>query len=333
MTKAIEMRGVRKTFGKKVAVEGLDLEVELGGLTGLIGPNGAGKTTSIRMVMAILFPDKGELSILGKKSAVESKDQIGYLPEERGVYKKMKVGAFIKHMARLKGLPFDGIGRKVGEWLERVDLPGVADKKCEELSKGMQQKVQFIASVIHEPKLLILDEPFSGLDPVNMRLLRELIKEQQEHGTTVIFSTHVMFQAEQVCDKVVMIHQGHKVLDDSIDAIKARVPTRSVLFDPLTPNDTHAAASAVSSIGGVDRVDRTDRGHEAHLMDGVDAAEVLRRIASEAPVARVELRRPTLEDVFVDIVAGGSGDLSEEQLRAQLREGGKSVEVEEEVSA
>ncbi|MEL6741471.1 MAG: ATP-binding cassette domain-containing protein, partial [Planctomycetota bacterium] len=213
MSNAIRMNGVRKTFGPKVAVEGIDLSVPEGSLHGFIGPNGAGKTTTIRMIMAILFPDRGDLEVLGRKSAVESKDRIGYLPEERGVYKKMKVAPFLEHMGRLKGLDAGPSLRKATrDWLDRVGLPDVAQKKCEELSKGMQQKVQFIASVLHEPDLLILDEPFSGLDPVNMRLLRDLIREQHEGGRTVIFSTHVMVQAEQLCDHIVMIHNGKKVL-------------------------------------------------------------------------------------------------------------------------
>jgi ABC-2 type transport system ATP-binding protein len=187
------MRGVRKAFGPKVAVEGMDLEVREGSLHGFIGPNGAGKSTTIRMIMSILFPDAGELSVLGRRSAVESKDRIGYLPEERGVYRKMKVGSFLQHIGRLKGLDAGGsLRRSVDDWLERVGLPDVAKKKCEELSKGMQQKVQFISCVLHEPDLIILDEPFSGLDPVNMRLIRDLIREQHEAGRTVIFSTHVM---------------------------------------------------------------------------------------------------------------------------------------------
>ena len=334
MEHAIEMQGVRKTFGQNVAVEGLDLAVEPGSLTGLIGPNGAGKTTSIRMIMAILFPDAGRLSVLGRKSAVESKDRIGYLPEERGVYKKMKVASFIKHMARLKGLPFEGINRNIAGWLERVDLPGVANKRCEELSKGMQQKVQFIASVIHRPDLLILDEPVSGVDPVNMRLLRELIREQQQRGTTVIFSTHVMFQAEQICENIVMIHEGRKVLDDKIAEIKARVPTRSVLFDPVEPARLGDASEAIANMPEVERIEPTERGHEAHLREGADALSVMRRVAAETPVARVELRRPTLEDVFVGIVSGTVASREEEErIRAALREGGALADQPEEATA
>ena len=323
MDHAISMSNVRKTFGKKVAVAGLDLEVKRGALLGLIGPNGAGKTTSIRMIMSILFPDSGELSVLGKKSAVESKDRIGYLPEERGVYKKMKVGAVLRYMATLKDVPTDGLNRKINDWLVRVDLADVAKKKCEELSKGMQQKVQFIASVLHEPELLILDEPFSGLDPVNMRLLRDLIREQHERGTTVIFSTHVMAQAQDICDRVVMIHQGEKVLDDTIGDIRKRHETRIIEFEPLDP----AGLESLHVDGMVASARRTEKAWEADIGDGVEPARALAALTSAVPVSRAELRRPTLEDVFIGIVTGG-GDAAatEEQLRAQLRAGAVSVE-------
>ncbi|MEM1186213.1 MAG: ATP-binding cassette domain-containing protein [Planctomycetota bacterium] len=316
------MTSVRKTFGKKVAVEGLDLTVNRGALLGLIGPNGAGKTTSIRMIMSILFPDSGELSVLGKNSAIESKDRIGYLPEERGVYKKMKVGAFLRHMAALKGVPSDGAATKINEWLLKVDLPDVAKKKCEELSKGMQQKVQFIAAVLHEPELLILDEPFSGLDPVNMRLLRDLIREQHERGTTVIFSTHVMAQAQDICDRIVMIHQGHKVLDDTISDIRSRHETRVIEFEPLDPSGLESL-----SIDGVTGTRQGERAWEADIGDGIEPARALASLASAVPVNRAELRRPTLEDVFIGIVTGDGA--SEEELRAAVRAGAVVTEEEE----
>lgn len=319
---AIEINGVRKTFGQKVAVENLDLAIPRGSLLGFIGPNGAGKTTTIRMIMSILFPDHGELSVLGKNSAVESKDRIGYLPEERGVYKKMKVGAFLKYMARLKGVSSVGLDTKVVDWLKKVQLPGVTNKKCEELSKGMQQKVQFIASVIHEPELVILDEPFSGLDPVNMRLLRELIREQHEMGRTVIFSTHVMAQAEQVCEKIAMIHHGHKMLDGTIAEIKAQAETRAVLFDTLDPNDTETPA-VVRSWRGIQSVEHTERGWEASIHEhDADPVGILRGMAAELPISRVELKRPTLEDIFIEIVGRSATSREEaERLREQLREG------------
>jgi ABC-2 type transport system ATP-binding protein len=217
---AIALRGITKTFGDKVAVRDLDLEVPQGALYGIIGPNGAGKTTTIRMIMSILFPDRGEMQVLGHPSALDAKDRIGYLPEERGVYKKMKVGAFLAYMARLKGVDGRGLDREVRAWLDRVGLQDVEHKKCEELSKGMQQKLQFVSAILHKPDLLILDEPFSGLDPVNMRLLRDLVREQHERGATILFSTHVMVQAEQLCDHIVMIHGGNKVLDASLAEIR-----------------------------------------------------------------------------------------------------------------
>ncbi len=322
---AISLRSVRKTFGAKVAVEGIDLDIPAGSLVGLIGPNGAGKTTTIRMIMAILFPDSGELSVLGRKSAVESKDRIGYLPEERGVYKKMKVGPFLRYMARLKGVSPRGLNDRIAGWLERVELPGVWNKKCEELSKGMQQKVQFISAVLHEPDLLILDEPFSGLDPVNMRLLRDLFRAEHERGATIIFSTHVMAQAQQLCDHIVMIHNGRKVLDDTVRDIRARAAPRALWFEPLNGDSGTASVEALPMIEGV----RFTEGHfEARLVDGADPAAAVAAVASAAPMARVEVHRPTLEDIFIDIVKG-KGD-SGEDLRAALRAGAPAGPIDAE---
>ena len=188
MSEAIVLENVTKSFGSKVAVASMGLAIPRGGLYGFIGPNGAGKTTTIRLVMSILFPDDGRVLVLGG-SALEVKDRIGYLPEERGLYRKMKVGAFLAYLARLKEVDEADVMKRVRYWLERVGLADVERKRCEELSKGMQQKVQFVAAVLHEPELLILDEPFSGLDPVNMRLVRELVIEQHARGATILFST------------------------------------------------------------------------------------------------------------------------------------------------
>ncbi len=312
------MNGVRKTFGPKVAVEGIDLQIPQGSMYGFIGPNGAGKTTTIRMIMSILFPDAGELSVLGKKSAVESKDRIGYLPEERGVYRKMKVRVFLEHMGKLKGMSSGSeLKKSINEWLERVELEEAANKKCEELSKGMQQKIQFISCVLHKPDLLILDEPFSGLDPVNMRLLRDLIKEQNESGVTVIFSTHVMQQAESICDHIVMIHQGQKVLDDTIHAIRESHDPRSVLYTPANGSFNH---DAIASIEGVDTITSSERGHEALLSENADPRSVLRSIVAGHDIVGAELRRPTLEDVFIDIVRGDSEEDAETIRRSLTQE-------------
>ena len=277
----------------------LNLTVATGSLCGFIGPNGAGKTTTIRMIMSILLPDSGEISVLGSASALDAKDRIGYLPEERGVYKKMKVASFLRHIGRLKGVPEGVLSQRVQRWLELVELGEVADKKCEELSKGMQQKIQFVTCVLHEPDLLILDEPFSGLDPVNMRLLRDLILQEHHRGTTIIFSTHVMTQAEALCDRIVMIDQGTKVLDESVSEIRAKYDPRVVNLEPLDPS---ADVAALSRFSGIRAVEREGGAWRLSLTDTSDPTSVIRDIVAEIPPARIELHRPTLEDVFVQIV-------------------------------
>jgi ABC-2 type transport system ATP-binding protein len=295
---AISLAGVTKTFGSTVAVDHLDLTVPMGALYGFIGPNGAGKTTTLRMIMSILFPDRGELSVLGQPAAIEAKDRIGYLPEERGVYRKMKVSAFLIYMARLKGVR-DFSSDRAAAWLERLNLPGVQDKKCEELSKGMLQKVQLIAAVLHKPDLLILDEPFSGLDPVNMRLLRDLILAEHKRGATIIFSTHVMVQAEEICEHIVMLHKGRKVLDEDLTSIRRRHDPRVLIFEPF---ERGADASALSSVNGVASVVRDGSTYRLDLREGVDPVDVMRAVAAAVPPARLELHRPSLEDVFIGLV-------------------------------
>jgi ABC-2 type transport system ATP-binding protein len=317
MADAIRLQGVRKTFGSKVAVRDLDLAIPEGSLYGFLGPNGAGKSTTIRMIMAILFPDEGQIEVLGRRSAVESKDRIGYLPEERGVYRKMRVGAFLEYMGRLKGARDPKLRHRIGEWLERIELPDVQRRRCEELSKGMQQKVQFLAAIIHEPDLLILDEPFSGLDPVNMRLMRNLIQEQrQRQGVTVIFSTHVMAQAEAICDHVVMINQGDKVLDDPMEALRARHNPSMILFEPLTPG---ADLAPLAGVQGVGDISRNGARAEVTMAPGADPAAVMRGLAAAVAPARLELHRPTLEDIFVQKVSEGQA-VAPSEVRDALRE-------------
>lgn len=319
MTAAIELEGITKTFGPKVAVSDLDLSVPEGALYGFIGPNGAGKTTTIRMIMSILFQDDGEVRVLGHGSALDAKDRIGYLPEERGVYKKMKVGEFLRFMAVLKGVDGSGARGRVRGWLEKVGLAEVEQKKCEELSKGMQQKIQFIAAVIHEPDLLILDEPFSGLDPVNMRLLRDLVLEEHRRGATVIFSTHVMVQAEQICRHVVMIHEGRKRLDDSLDDVKRRFDPRAIRFEPLDPA---AGPETLQAVEGIASVRRENGAFDIALKDGLSPADAIARLAAAVPASGIELRRPSLEDIFIAIVQKDAADAeAAEQLRASVRAG------------
>ena len=327
MADAIVLKGLSKSFGETVAVKDLDLVVPQGALYGVIGPNGAGKTTTIRMILSILFPDRGELTVLGRGSAMEAKDRIGYLPEERGLYRKMKVGAFLAYMARLKGVDGHDLGRRVRGWLEKVELAEVEKKRCEELSKGMQQKVQFLAAIIHQPDLLILDEPFSGLDPVNQRLLRDLVLEEHKRGATVLFSTHIMITAEQLCDHIVMIYRGAKVLDDTLPEIRRRYDTGSLLFEPLDPGDDPQALATVS---GVAQVRRDGSAWEIVLAEGTNSGAAIRAVTQAMTPARIEVRRPTLEDIFVKIVHGENAAATDDgaRLRASLRDAGGMVGVQ-----
>lgn len=295
---AIEMRGVSKTFGHFKAVDDFDLVVPTGSICGFLGPNGAGKTTTIRMIMSIIFPDYGgEISVLGQPTAVESKDRIGYLPEERGVYRKMRTGEFLIYIARLKGVDGTTARRRAKEWLDRVELRDIFKKKLEELSKGMQQKVQLAAALIHEPELIILDEPFTGLDPVNARLMRDLIMQlNREQRRTFIFSTHVLHQAEMMCDRIIMINLGRKVLDASLEEVRERFAPRTLLvrtgqegFDP-------------TSIKGVTGVNQLNGELEIHVDKQADPLQVMRALLNAGDLSKVELRQPTLDDVFISLV-------------------------------
>jgi ABC-2 type transport system ATP-binding protein len=317
MDPAISIKGVTKTFGRTVAVRDLDFSVPRGGLYGFIGPNGAGKTTSLRLIMSILFPDTGELSVLGHASALDAKDRIGYLPEERGVYRKMTVTAFLTYLVRLKGADGPDVPGRIRRGLERVGLAGVEHKRCEELSKGMSQKVQFLGAIMHEPDLLILDEPFSGLDPVSARMIRTLIENEHQRGATILLSTHVMPHAERLCEHVVMIHRGEKVLDDSLASIRRRYDPRAIRFDPIDP---HADLSPLERLDGVERVTLVDGTFEIALKDGTDPGAVMRELAGAVAPARLELARPKLEDIFVQIVtdSGGTPDAGT-ALKADLR--------------
>jgi ABC-2 type transport system ATP-binding protein len=315
MQAALKLQGVEKTFGAQRAVSALDLSVPVGETCGLIGPSGAGKTTSIRLIMSILFPDSGQVEVLGKVSALEAKDRIGYLPEERGVYRKMKVGAFLKYLAGLKGMPEAAALSRAKELLARLGLEDILQKKCEDLSKGMLQRVQFVACILHNPELLILDEPFSGLDPVSVRMLKSVIAEERRRGATILFSTHVMAQAEELCDRVVMIHKGRKVLDESMGSLKRRFDPTRVLFEPL---DANADVSVLRSVPGVVSLQEHEGDVELKLATGTDPAAVIREVAARVVPARIEIARIRLEDVFVGFVRGEDGE-SEAALRQHLQ--------------
>ena len=317
MESALRLRGVTKTFGTTRAVDELDLEVPRGATYGFIGPSGAGKTTCIRMIMSILFPDSGQLSVLGRASALEAKDRIGYLPEERGVYRKMRVGDFLTYIAQLKGVPEQDASARASRLLGQLALGDVLRKRCEDMSKGMLQRVQFVAAIINEPELLILDEPFSGLDPVSVRLLKQVMADEHRRGATILFSTHVMAHAEELCQHIVMIHQGRKVLDEPMAGLRRQYDTRVIRFEPLAAD---ANLSALRVLAGVEAVDITDEGCDVRLAEGGDPAGAMRQIAATIAPARIELARVRLEDVFIRLVTyGGRADDAERALRANLQ--------------
>jgi ABC-2 type transport system ATP-binding protein len=314
---AVEIHGIRKTFGNTCAIDDLELTVPRGMTYGLIGPSGAGKTTAIRMIMSILFPDSGTLRILGQASALQAKDRIGYLPEERGVYRKMRVGAFLTYMGRLKGGARTAVIARAKRLLERLALGDAWTKRCEDLSKGMLQRVQFVAATIHQPELLILDEPFGGLDPLSVRLLRDLVREEHARGATIIFSTHVMAHAEELCEQIVMINKGRKVLDERMSGLTRQYDTRTIRLEPLDPV---ADVTRLRALPGIERVDQTAEGCEIRLAAGADPAEMIRLAAATVAPARIEFARLRLEDVFIRIVTGGVGsDASHQALRTHLQ--------------
>jgi ABC-2 type transport system ATP-binding protein len=318
MDAALELDTVVKTFGSMRAVDGLDLTVRRGETCGVVGPSGAGKTTTIRMIMSMLFPDSGRLSVLGHASALDAKDRIGYLPEERGVYRRMRVADFLLFIAQLKGVAAAEAQRRAARLLKRLGLDAVLARKCEELSKGMLQRVQFVASVINEPALLILDEPFGGLDPVSVRLLKQVIAEERARGATLLFSTHVMSTAEELCDRVVMIHRGRKVLDEATSALRRQFDLQRIEFEALDPG---ADLSLLGRLPGVDRVEAGSAGMcELVLASGTDPATTIRDAAATVAPARIELARIRLEDVFIRLVTGGDAARDEEQsLRRELQ--------------
>jgi ABC-2 type transport system ATP-binding protein len=313
---ALEVRGVNKAFGETRAVEDLNLVVPRGSTYGFIGPSGAGKTTTIRMIMSILFPDSGTLTVLGKASALEAKDRIGYLPEERGVYRKMKVGAFLSYLGQLKGVPRDEVAARGSRLLARLGLEDVEKKKCEDLSKGMLQRVQFVGAIINQPDLIILDEPFSGLDPVSVKLLRELIDDEHRRGATILFSTHIMAHAEEMCQYVVMMHRGKKVLDEPMAGLRRQYDTRTIRLEPL---ETNVDLSVLRALPGVERVEGDGDACEIRLVEGMDPMAAMRSAASLVPPARIELARLRLEDVFIRLVTEEPGAESEHALRANLQ--------------
>ena len=293
----VVLRNVTKRFGDFTAVSDLSLAVHAGRIFGLLGPNGAGKTTTIRMIVNIFAPDSGAIDLFGKTISPAAQDRIGYLPEERGLYKKMKVGDQLRFFAELKNVSGKEADARIDRWLKRLKLSEWKTKKSSELSKGMQQKVQFITTVLHEPDLLILDEPFSGLDPVNVDLLKEIVLELKQAGKTIIFSTHQMEVAEKICDDICLINRSRKILEGSIRSVKAGFGRNAVALR-LTGGEEVLADRAL-----VSRVERHSDGLEALLAESASAQQLLQRlVAAGAGVERFEMIEPSLHDIFIEKV-------------------------------
>ncbi len=292
----ITLRNVYKFFGETHAVENLSFSVPKGKIFGLLGPNGAGKTTTLRMIMHILFPDQGTIEIFGKALDPFMVNRIGYMPEERGLYKKMKLLECVAFFGELKGLSQSHAMKKAKEWLERFDLLEWKEKKVEELSKGMQQKVQFIITVLHEPELLILDEPFSGLDPVNVDEMKNMLLEMKNRETTIIFSSHQMEQVEKLCDSICLIHRGKNVLSGTLSEVKAKFGKNRIRMY----YDGKAKFLKDRSLV----LESNDFGKyvEIQLAPHVTPNAVLERAIQEISIHRFEITEPSLHDIFVQLV-------------------------------
>jgi len=302
----LKIEEISKSFGSKQAVDHFSLDVPEGSIYGLIGPNGAGKTTTIRMVMNIIAPDQGRIEVMGETLNESVKDRIGFLPEERGLYQKMLVRDVLTFLGQIKSMPKADIQKSIERWLQRVELAEYPEKRVEELSKGMQQKLQFASTLLHNPHLVILDEPFSGLDPVNMDLIKDIILEEKRKGTTFIFSTHVMEQAEKLCDNICLINKGRKVLDGRLFDVKSRFGRNTVEIE------FDGDSAALRNLPGVDKISDYNRYVELKLHEDASPQAVLEALVPLVQLNRFEYVEPSLHDIFVDVV--GKDNLPPEVL-------------------
>ncbi|MBK6748636.1 MAG: ATP-binding cassette domain-containing protein [Pyrinomonadaceae bacterium] len=295
----LRVENVTKRFGEFTAVEGLSFDVRAGRVFGFLGPNGAGKTTTIRMIVGITAPDEGKIELFGQKMGPSLQDKIGYLPEERGLYKKMKIVDQLRYFAALKDVSGAEADKRIDFWLERMNLSEWKSKKTTDLSKGMQQKIQFISTVLHDPDLLILDEPFSGLDPVNVEFMIDVLAEFKKKDKTVIFSTHLMETAERLCNDIILINRSKKVIGGSLREIKEsyghnRIALRATGGDTVL-NDKTLVAKVI------EHADEKD----IELTDGADPQKLLANlIAAGAVISKFEQVEPSLNDIFIEQVGG-----------------------------
>ncbi len=296
MPDTVELRGIHKAYDHFIAVDHLSFNIREGAVYGLLGPNGAGKTSAIRMMIGITLPDDGEVWLFGSKFHRQQLQRIGYLPEERGLYKRMKVLDHLIFLGRLHGLTTAEARKRALDWCERLQLSDWVLKKVEELSKGMQQKIQFIAALLHDPDLLILDEPFSGLDPANAVMLKDVMIELRKTGKTILFSTHRMDQVERLCDAICLIDHGRRVLEGDLSRIKASYGKNTVQmqYEGDVQFDHSEFAQSVNNYGNY---------VEVRLKPGADPQQLLRMACQCARISRFELVEPSLEEIFIDVVA------------------------------
>lgn len=287
---------VFKQYGDKTAVNGLSFEVAAGEIYGLLGANGAGKTTTMRMVLGLILPDGGSIRYRGKAYSSEQLSMLGYLPEERGMYPKVKVSEQILYLAQLRGMSRRDADANLKRWLERFQVPEYYNKKVEELSKGNQQKIQFIAAVIHKPSILIMDEAFSGLDPVNVELLKSTVKELRDDGASIVFSTHRMEHVEELCRNITIMHRSNPVLQGPIRDIKGRFPREKVVLG------AERDIPGLERLPGVVSASRTERGYELRITRKEAAQDILKHAMATGPVERFELLEPTLNEIFIKTV-------------------------------
>ena len=302
----IDVTNISKTFGKTVAVNNVSFEVERGRIFGLLGPNGAGKTTTIRMINFIMPPDEGEILINGIKAGPKTQRWIGYMPEERGLYKKMKVGEQLIYLAQLKGLTASDAREKIRYWLKRFGAYDWHSKTVGELSKGMSQKIQFIATIVHDPDIYIFDEPFSGLDPINSELLKEIIIELREKGKTILFSTHRMEQVEQMCDDICLFNNGKVVLTGNLRKVKKDFGKNTVLIE------FEGDPAFLDQLENVRINNRSTNFAEIRILEGLDHQDILRKAMENTEVHKFQLVEPSLNEIFISTV--GEDNIKQQEL-------------------
>jgi len=297
----IQVENIIKSFGTQRAVDGVTFEVEPGEIFGLLGPNGAGKTTTIRIILDIFKADSGRVSILGGPMSEEKKNRIGYLPEERGLYQEIKLEQCLVYLATLKGLSKAEATQRVGSYLERFDLTDSRKKKLKELSKGMQQKAQLIVTLVHEPEVLIIDEPFSALDPINTQMVKDLLLEERAKGRTIVLCTHQMHQVEELCDRIVLIDQGKAVLYGNLEEIRRRYAGKDLVL--RTPSELPATLPGVASS------ERTNGSYHLKLASGASPQAVLTGLVqANITVEQFEIAMPTMDEIFIRVVTGETPD-------------------------